>query len=71
MNCEMCPEHDKHEADRQITTGPYGGEMHTYKLCAGCSKKLWDGTGGCIQALKNLVTAGFNYYLIEPISKNI
>jgi hypothetical protein len=67
MICEMCAEHDKHDADRKITTGPYGGEMRTYSLCAGCADKLWNGTGGCIQALKNLVTAGINYFLIEPL----
>ncbi len=70
MKCEMCPSDDVHEADRKITTGPYGGEMHSYCLCAGCSDKLWNGTGGCVQALKNLVTAGINYFLVEPIELN-
>ncbi|MEN6367603.1 MAG: hypothetical protein ABFC88_12370 [Thermoguttaceae bacterium] len=63
----MCPSEFVHEADRKITTGPYDGELRTYHLCRDCADKLWNGTGGCVQALKNLVTANLNYFLIEPI----
>jgi hypothetical protein len=70
--CILCealrPGEKPYEADRVITTGPFGGEMQTLPTCGECSHRLWEGDyPGCIQPLKNLVTACINYFLIEPL----
>jgi hypothetical protein len=71
--CERCSGLNRNTpATVKITYGLHqayvaGRPHHVVALCHECAKALYDGDG-CVP-LKNLVTAGFAHYAIEPIKK--